>query len=69
DFSGEPTDATQWIKAMRVYFNINKTLYTDEDTKVTTTLNKMSKGREVAFSEKWYDKLADTTMLPTMKTF
>ncbi|KAF8548978.1 hypothetical protein OG21DRAFT_1488921 [Imleria badia] len=69
DFSGEPTDATRWIKPMRLYFIVNQALYTNEDTKVATTLNKMSKGRGVTFSEKWYDKLTNTATPPADKTF
>ncbi|KAF8548666.1 hypothetical protein OG21DRAFT_1422702, partial [Imleria badia] len=51
DFSGEPSDATRWIKAMKLYFIVNQALYTTEDTKVATALNKMSKGPGAAFSE------------------
>ena len=34
-----------------------------------TTLNKMSKGRGVSFSEMWYDKMADTSVANSEKTF
>ena len=51
DFSGEPSDTVQWIKAMKAYFSINSTIYTSDTDKVMTTLNKMSKGRRVSFSE------------------
>ena len=69
DFSGEPSDAVRWIKAMKAYFSINSTIYTSDTDKVMTTLNKMSKGRGVSFSEMWYDRMADTSIANTEKTF
>ena len=69
DFSGEPSDAVRWIKAMKAYFSINSTIYTSDTDKVMTTLNKMSKGRGVSFSEMWYDRMADTSVANTEKTF
>ena len=51
DFSGEPADAVQWIKAMKAYFSIHSLIYTSDTDKVMTTLNKMSKGHGVSFSE------------------
>ena len=69
DFSGEPADAVQWIKAMKAYFFINSSIYTSDTNKVMTTLNKMSKGCRVSFSEMWYDKMADTSVANTEKTF
>ena len=44
DFSGKSSDASQWIKAMKAYFALNSTLYSSNEDKVTTTLNKMSEG-------------------------
>ena len=69
DFSGEPSDAIRWIKAMKAYFSINSMIYTSDTDKVMTTLNKMSKGRRVSFSEMWYDKMADTSVANSEKTF
>ena len=69
DFSGEPTDAVRWIKAMKAYFSINSLIYISDIDKVMTTLNKMSKGCGVSFSEMWYDKMADTSVANSEKTF
>ena len=69
DFSREPADTVRWIKAMKAYFSINSSIYTSDVDKVMTTLNKMSKGRRVSFSEMWYDKMADTSIANTEKTF
>ena len=68
-FSGEPSDAVRWIKAMKAYFSINSSIYTSDTDKVKTTLNKMSKGHGVSFSEMWYDKMADTSIANSEKTF
>ena len=69
DFSGEPSDAVRWIKAMKAYFSINSTIYTSDTDKVMTILNKMSKGCRVSFSEMWYDRMADTSIANSEKTF
>ena len=69
DFSGEPSDAVRWIKAMKAYFSINSFIYTSNVDKVMTTLNKMSKGHGVSFSEMWYDKMVDTSIANSKKTF
>ena len=34
-----------------------------------TTLNKMSNGRGVPYAETWYDKMADTSITNSEKTF
>ena len=68
DFSGEPSDAVQWIKAIKAYFSINSSIYTSDTDKVMTTLNKMSKGHGVSFSEMWYDKMADASIANSEKT-
>ena len=54
---------------MKAYFSINSTIYTSDIDKVMTTLNKMSKGSGVSFSEMWYDKMADTSIANSEKTF
>ena len=69
DFSGDPTDSIRWIKAMRVYFTINSKLDSTNEIKVMTTLNKMSKGRGIDFSEMWYDRTSNTTIDAKEKTF
>ena len=69
DFSGDPADSICWIKAMRAYFAINSKLYSTDKIKVMTTLNKMSKGRGIDFSEMWYDRMSNTTIDAKEKTF
>ena len=54
---------------MKAYFSINSSIYTSDTDKVMTTLNKMSKGRGVSFSEIWYDRMADTSITSAEKTF
>ena len=54
---------------MKVYFSINSLIYTSDIDKVMTTLNKMSKERGVSFLEMWYDKMADTSIANSEKTF
>ena len=69
DFSGDPADSICWIKAIRAYFTINSKLYSTDKIKVMTTLNKMSKGRGIDFSEMWYDRMSNTTIDAKEKTF
>ena len=69
DFSREPADAMHWMKAIKAYFLINVSLYNTDEQKITTALNKMSKGRGVPFSKMWYDKMANTAIAGTKKTF
>ena len=45
DFFGDPAGSIHWIKAMRAYFAINSKLYSTNEIKIMTTMNKMSKGR------------------------
>ena len=54
---------------MKAYFSLNSTLYSPDEGKVTTTLNKMSEGQGANFAEMWYDKLADPNIPNTKKTF
>ena len=58
-----------WIKAMRAYFTINSKLHFIDEIKVMTTLNKMSKGRGIDFSEMWYDRMSNATIDAKEKTF
>ena len=44
-------------------------MYTSDTDKVMATLNKISKGRRVSFSKMWYDKMADTSVANSEKTF
>ena len=69
DFSGKNNDATQWIKAMKAYFTLKSTLYSSNAAKIMTTLNKMSSRRGVPYAKTWYDKMADTSMANSEKTF
>ena len=69
DFSGDPADSIRWIKAIRAYFTINSKLYSTDEIKIMTTLNKMSKGRGIDFSEMWYDRMSNTTIDAKEKTF
>jgi hypothetical protein len=69
DFSGEPAEAMQWIKAMKAYFILNSAIHTTDNNQVMTTLNKMSKGQGVSFSEMWYDRMANTNITTSEKTF
>jgi hypothetical protein len=48
DFLGNAEDAARWLVAISAYFAMNATIYSD-DTKILTTLNKMSKGRGSSF--------------------
>ena len=54
---------------MRAYFAINSKLYSMDEIKIMTTLNKMSKGRGINFSEMWYNKILDTAINAKEKTF
>ena len=69
NFSGKNDDATQWIKAMKAYFTLNTTLYSSDTTKIMTTLKKMSAGRGAPYAKTWYDKMADTSITNSEKTF
>ena len=69
DFSGRDEDATCWIKAMKAYFILNANLYSSDAAKIMTMLNKMSGGRGAPYTENWYDKMADTSIPNTKKTF
>ena len=69
DFSGKEDDATRWIKAMKAYFTLNATLYSSDAAKIMTTLNKMSGGRGAPYTETWYDRLSDSTVPNSEKTF
>ena len=50
DFTRKGEDAMRWILAMKAYFLMNGTQYTDM-TKLLVTLNKMSKGRGAIFAK------------------
>ena len=54
---------------MKTYFSLNLTLYSSDTSKVMTTLNNMSNGRGAPYAKTWYDKLADTSITNTKKTF
>ena len=54
---------------MKVYFTLNSTLYSSDAAKIMTTLNKMSSRRGAPYAETWYDKMADTSITNSEKTF
>ena len=54
---------------MKAYFTLNFTLYSSDAAKIMTTLNKMSSGRGAPYAETWYDKIADTSITNSEKTF
>ena len=53
---------------MYAYFSINPNVYHSDELKIALILSKMNTGKGVAFSEKWYDKLANTSIKPEEKT-
>ena len=53
---------------MKTYFSINPKVYHSDELKITLILSKMDTRKGVAFSEKWYDKMANTTIKPEEKT-
>ena len=53
---------------MDTYFLINPGVYTSDELKLTLILSKMGTRKGIAFSEKWYDKLKNTTLKPEDKT-
>ena len=68
-FSGKNDNATHWLLAMKAYFVMNSTVYTDNATTVLIFLNKMSKGRGDTFTKGWYLKLANPAIPDSEKTF
>ena len=54
---------------MRAYFAINSKLYSTDEIKIMTTLNKMSKGRGIDFFEMWYDRMSNAAIDAKEKTF
>ena len=53
---------------MNAYFSINPKVYHSDDLKIALILSKMDTGKGVAFSEKWYDKMANASIKPEEKT-
>ena len=51
-----------------MYFSINPKIYHSDELKITLILSKMDSGKGVAFSEKWYDKMANTSIKAKEKT-
>ena len=68
-FSAKPSEASQWLKAMKAYFSINPGIYSSNKIKIALILSKMGTGKGISFSEKWYDKMANTAVKPKEKTF
>ena len=54
---------------MKAYFTLNSTLYSSDTAKIMTTLNKMSSGRGAPYAKTWYNKMADTSIANSEKTF
>ena len=67
-FSGKTSKVSRWLKAMDAYFLINPGVYSSDELKLALILSKMGTGKGIAFSEKWYDKLKNTTLKPEDKT-
>lgn len=57
------------MKAMKAYFQINSSIYVNNDEKIMAMLNKMSKGRGVPFSEMWYNKMVNPAIQMSNKSF
>ena len=54
---------------MKAYFTLNSTLYSSDAAKIMTTLNKVSGGRGAPYAKTWYNKMADTSIANSEKTF
>ena len=54
---------------MKAYFTLNSTLYSSDAAKFMTTLNKTSCRRGAPYAETWYDRMADTSIANSEKTF
>ena len=67
-FSGKTSEASRWLKAMDAYFLINPGIYSSDELKLALILSKMGTGKGITFSEKWYDKLKNTSLKPEDKT-
>ena len=67
-FSGKTSEASRWLKAMDAYFLINPTTYSSDELKLALILSKMDAGKGIAFSEKWYDRLQNSTLKSEDKT-
>ena len=67
-FSAKPSEVSRWLKAMNTYFSINPGIYHSDELKIALILSKMDAGKGVAFSKKWYDKMANTSIKPEEKT-
>ena len=53
---------------MNTYFSINPRIYHSDELKIALILSKMDTGKGVAFSEKWYNKMSNTSIKPEEKT-
>ena len=52
---------------MNTYFSINPRIYHSDELRIALILSKMDTGKGVAFSEKWYDKMSNTSIKPEEK--
>ena len=53
---------------MNAYFSINLGIYSSDKIKIALILSKMGTGEGVSFSEKWYNKMANTCIKAEEKT-
>ena len=53
---------------MNAYFSINPKVYHSDELKIALILSKMDTGMGVAFSEKWYNRMAHNSLKPEEKT-
>ena len=51
-----------------MYFSINPKIYHSDELKIALILSKMDTGRGVAFFEKWYNKMTNSTIKAEEKT-
>ena len=54
---------------MKAYFSINFKLYSTNEIKIMTILNKMNKGQGINFSKMWYNKMSNATINTKEKFF
>ena len=50
-------------------YSINPGIYSSDEIKIALILSKMGTGKGISFSEKWYDKMANTGIKAEEKTF
>ena len=53
---------------MKAYFLINSKVYVNNEIKIALILSKMGTGKDVPFSETWYDRMANLNVKVEDKT-